>query len=130
MYRTVGHNGWGHRGWHSHYGHRGPRGFFFFPIFPFMLIGMFLFFGLFKFLFPLILIGVGIAFFSRMMRGGFHGGPRPEFWNRDWNWDHNWHNKLKRKNDWSDDSKPKRGEGDDDSPRYARTANGDWVEIV
>ena len=126
MYRSVGHNGWGHRGWHGHHGHHGPRGFMFVP---FLFLGFFLFFGLFKFLFPLIVIGLAVAFFSRMMRGGFHGGPRGQFWNREWNWDGNWQQELKRKHDWDSDEKPKRGEADD-SPRYARTANGDWVEIV
>ena len=80
MYRSVGHHGWGRYGWHGN----GPRGCFFLPV---LFLGFFLFFGLFKFLFPLLMIGLAVAFFSRMMRGGFHGGRRGEFWNRNWNWE-------------------------------------------
>ena len=122
MYRSVGHHGWGHHGWHG----KGPRGFFFLPV---LFLGFFMFFGLFKFLLPLIVIGLAVAFVSRMMCGGFHGGRGGDVWNRNWNWNNDGHPEFKRKHDWDSDSKPKRGE-DDDSPRYTRTANGDWVEIV
>lgn len=127
---------------------RGPHPMFFFPA---LLLAGFVFFGLFKFLFPLIVLGFVFMGIRAMMRGGFgghhggfrgHGGfgghhgmgrfqsGRQEFWNQRWNWENHWSDK--RKNGWHDDEsdeKPKRGDSDD-SPRYARTANGDWVEIV
>ena len=113
----YGMRGYGHH--YRHHGWHGPRpfmGFFFF-----IPVLMMLFFGfvLLKFLWPLLLIGIGIALFSRSRRGdwgrgGF--GPRRGDWGQDW------HEKFK--NEWDD--KPKH----DDDHRYTRTADGDWVEIV
>src|SRR6185369_3516686 len=95
---------WGRRG-RGH--HHGPHGFFFIPV---LLLAGFVFFGLFKFLFPLIVIGVVIAVVSAKMRGGFgHGGWEGrgrEFWNQRWNWENEW--SEKRKHDWMGDEKPKR----------------------
>lgn len=129
MHRMNGYRGdWGsHGGWG-----RGPHPMF---LFPMMLLAGFVFFGLFKFLFPLILLGLVFMGVRALLHGGFGGrnqwrrfeGQRPEFWNHRWNWENQW--SEKRKHDESDDDKPKRG-GENDSPRYARTANGDWVEII
>ncbi len=135
MYGMSGYRGeWNNRGGWDRRGYRGrgPHGFFFFPI---LLLAGFAFFGLFKFLLPLIVIGMVVTFVSSKMRGGFgghgrfhhHGGGGREFWNQRWNWENEW--SEKRKHDWNGDEKPKRDDSDD-SPRYARTANGDWVEIV
>ncbi len=119
---------WGRRG----RGHHGPHGFFFIPV---ILLAGFVFFGLFKFLFPLIVIGVVIAVVSAKMRGGFGGrggwgnweGRGREFWNQRWNWENDW--SEKRKHDWMSDEKPKRDDSGDE-PRYTRAPNGDWVEII
>ena len=127
MYGSQWHNrgDWGRRG----RGHHGPHGFFFIPV---ILIAGFFFFGLFKFFLPLIALGLIFMGVRTLMRGGFggHGGWESrgrEFWNQRWNWENEW--SEKRKHDWMSDNKPKRGDSDD-SPRYARTANGDWVEII
>jgi hypothetical protein len=93
---------------HYHYGwNRGWRPFWFMPfgflMFPLMF---FLFFGLFKFLWPLLLIGLGIAMFKGWSRHS--GGPGRWNWDNDWNqkWKHDWDEKPKH--DWDD--KPKRGD--------------------
>jgi len=117
---------WGRRGRGYH---RGPHGLFFIP---FLLLAGFVFFGLFKFLFPLIVIGVVIAVVSAKMRGGWGGhggweGRGREFWNQRWNWENQWDGK--RKHDWMHDEKPKRDDSGDE-PRYTRAPNGDWVEII
>ena len=116
---------WGRRG----YRHHGPHGFFFLPV---ILIAGFLFFGLFKLFLPLIALGLIFVGVRTLMRGGHGGwggweGRGREFWNQRWNWENEW--SQKRTHDWTSDDKPKRDDGDD-SPRYARTANGDWVEII
>ncbi len=97
-------------GWHR------PRPFMF--IFPVMLL---LFFGfvMLKFLWPLLLIGIGIALFKRSRGGDWgHSGE----WGRG-QWGQDWHEKFKNELD----DKPKH---DDDDRRYTQTADGDWVEIV
>jgi hypothetical protein len=103
---------YGMRGYRYHrHGWRGPRPFMgFFFIIPVLLM-LFIAFTLLKFLWPLLLIGLGIAFLSRRSRGR---------WGQ---WDSDWHEKSKH--DWDD--KPKQ---DSDDRRYTRTADGDWVEIV
>ena len=126
MYRMNGYRGdWGHRGGWG----RRPHPFFFFPA---LLLAGFVFFGLFKFFLPLIALGLIFMGVRALMHGGFggHGGWESrgrEFWNQRWNWENEW--SEKRKHDWMSDEKPKRDDSGD-SPRYARTANGDWVEIV
>ncbi len=129
MYRMNGYRGdWGHRGG---WGHR-PHHFFFFP--GILLFG-FVFFGLFKFFLPVIALGLIFMGVRALMHGGFGGhgdwgrleGRGREFWNQRWNWENDW--SEKRKNNWMGDEKPKRDESDD-SPRYTRTANGEWVEII
>ncbi len=134
MYGMSDRSEWNHRGdWGRRgRGHHGPHGFFFFPL---ILLAGFMFFGLFKFLFPLIALGFIFMGVRTLMRGGFGGhggwgnweGRGREFWNQRWNWENEW--SEKRKHDWMNDEKPKRDDSDD-SPRYARTANGDWVEII
>lgn len=122
MYRTVGHHGWGQRGGWG-YGH-GPHGFVFLP--GLLLMGL-VFFGLFKFLLPVMLVGLALALVSGFWRHGRGGRAGRGFWNERWNWEHERYGEFKRKNDWGE--KPKH-EDDDDRPRYTRTANGDWVEII
>ncbi|MBZ0279748.1 MAG: hypothetical protein K8L97_03340 [Anaerolineae bacterium] len=127
MYKT----GWQHHqhSWHSghghgwggrHHHHRGFHGGFF--VLPGLLLMGFLFFGLLKFLWPLLLIGFLFAMFNGFMRGGMHRR----------NWGADWQEKWKR--EWGDEKfkneeKAKRGY-DDDAPRFTRTADGDWVEII
>ncbi|MBZ0278580.1 MAG: hypothetical protein K8I60_20700 [Anaerolineae bacterium] len=110
MYGMHGHH------YHHHYGWHRPRPFMgLFFLFPVMLM---LFFGMFllKFLWPLLLIGAGFALFSRSRRGDWgHGG----FSHRMGDW------YEKSKHDW--DEKPKH---EQETRRYARTADGDWVEII
>ena len=126
MYRMNGYRGhWGHRGGWG----RGPHPMFFFPA---LLLAGFLFFGLFKFFLPLIALGLIFVGVRTLMHGGHGGwgrweGRGREFWNQRWNWENEWNEK--RKHDWMSDEKPKHDDSGD-SPRYARTANGDWVEIV
>lgn len=115
MVRTGWHNhGWHHRGmgmnhWGGRRGFYGPRPFFFLPM---LVIGFFLFFGLLKVLWPLLLIGLGIAVFRMASKG------RPRRWESG-----RWGEKPKR--DW--DEKPKR---DSDERRFVRTADGEEVEII
>ncbi|MBI1281096.1 MAG: hypothetical protein GC179_23420 [Anaerolineaceae bacterium] len=134
MYRMNGYrDDWGYRGgWR-----RGPHPMFFFPA---LLLAGFIFFGLFKFFFPLILLAVVFMAVKAMMRGGFGGRgswgrwheDRREFWNQGWNWENRWgdHWHDKRKHDWMNDEKPKNDDSGDDQPRYTRAPNGEWVEIV
>lgn len=110
------------------YGWRGPRPFMFFPfgllILPVLAIA---FVGLFmlKFLWPLLLIGLGIALFKGWGRGHGGFGPRHGFGHGRGGWEERWNEKYK--NDWDSEEKPKR---DSDEPRFTRTADGEWVEIV
>jgi hypothetical protein len=101
---------------HYYRWHRGPSPFgclFILPVILLFLVGL----TLLKFLWPLLLIGLGFMLLKGMTGGfGSHGGE----WGRQ---QHDWH--IKHKNDWDD--KPK---NDDDDRRYTRTENGDWVEIV
>ena len=126
MYKMNGYRGdWGHRGGWG----RGPHPFFFFPA---LLVVGFLFFGLFKFFLPLIALGLIFMGVRSFMRGGQGGwgrweGRGREFWNHRWNWENEW--SEKRKHEWMGDEKPKHDDSGD-SPRYMRTANGDWVEII
>lgn len=119
------HHGWGRgwggppmmRGWHGPR-HFGPFGFF--MILPGLFLMGFLFFGLMKFLWPLLAIGLIVLGLKMVMGGG------PSRWNRDnrGGWDGS-----KRKNDWQDwDEKSKRKNSDD--RRYSQTEDGEWVEIV
>ena len=107
------------------YGWRGPRPFMMFPFAPLFILPvlglLFVGFFLLKFLWPLLLIGIGIALFKGWGRGGFGSGHHGHWENR---W-HDWHEK--HKNDWDNEEKPKR---DSDEPRFAQTASGEWVEIV
>ncbi len=111
-------------GWHHHHGwhrHGWGGGFFFLP--GLLLMG-FLFFGLLKFLWPLLVIGLLVAFVSGGMRRGF-GGYRRE-WRGDWSerWNRGWDGE-KRKNDFDEYEKPKREER-----RYTRTIDGEEIEII
>jgi hypothetical protein len=101
----MGMHHWG--GWRGFYR---PAPFFFLPM---LIIGFFLFFGLLKFLWPLLLIGLGIALF----RMAFKGDPRR--W-KSGQWGDN-----KPKRGWEE--KPKR---DVDERRFIRTADGEDVEII
>ncbi|MDL1883030.1 hypothetical protein FBR01_05220 [Anaerolineae bacterium CFX8] len=107
------HKGWRHYGhhWGHHRGHhwgkpwmRRRGGFFFF--WPGMLLVLFLAFGVFKFLWPLLLIGLGIM----LVKSARH-------WNGG-----SWDEAEKPKND---GEKPKR-----DDRRYIQTEDGDWLEII
>lgn len=112
-----------HHGWHPghgrhHFHHRGFHGGFF--VLPGLILMAVLVFGVLKFLWPLLLIGFLFAMFR-----GFKGhGPH----RRDWG---DWQEKWKR--EWGDEkfkNEEKRKRDDDDAPRYTRTADGDWVEII
>lgn len=133
MYNRMGYRGYdGFRGYHHH---RGGFGFFLMPF-----IGLFLLFALFKFFWPLLLIGfVGALIFkaSRGWSGHRQWGEGMHGWNRgDWNAHHENHFGLgehqwgplgwdeKRKNEGDTDEKPKRDD------RYTRRVNGEDIEIV
>jgi hypothetical protein len=90
---------------HWHRGrHYGWRPFWFMP-FGFLLFPLifFLFFGLFKVFWPLLLIGLGIAIFTGW---GRRFGSRP--WRDDWKPKHDWGEKPKH----DFDDKPKRDQDD------------------
>ena len=117
------HHGWGHhwggqpmmRGWHRP-PHFAPFGFFMFL--PGLFLLGFLFFGLLKFLWPLLAIGLIVMGVKMVMGGG--AAPRGRGDWREW--------QAKRKNDWNGwDEKPKRN---GDERRYSQTEDGEWVEIV
>ena len=118
---------------HMHFGHRG-FGFrpMFFPfgllMIPVAIVGFFLFIGLLKLMFPLLLIGGVIFLFSRAFRN--HRGdnlPSEMRWGQ---WkacgqtfvSSDWDDKPKRT---EDGEKPKRNER-----RFTQTADGNWVEII
>lgn len=84
--------------WH-HGGHYGWRPFWFMP-FGFLLLPLlfFLFFGLFKVFWPLLLIGLGIAIFKGWGRR-HSSGP----WNYDWKSKNDWG--MKPKHDFEDKTK-------------------------
>jgi hypothetical protein len=107
--------------WGPHGYYRGGwgGGFFFLP--GLFLLGL-LFFGVLKFLWPLLLLMFIAAPFFWMMRGMKHGGWERRWEGGDWKFKNEWGDKPK--NDWQE--KPK----NDDEPRYARTADGKWVEII
>lgn len=107
------HKGWKHYGhhWGHHRGHHWGKpwmhrrgGFFFF--WPGMLLVLFLVLGVAKFLWPLLLIGLGIL----LVKGARH-------WNGS-----DWRETEKPKND---GEKTKR-----DDRRYIQTEDGDWLEII
>jgi hypothetical protein len=106
---------WGHnqrRYWRQGYGPRG--GFFFF--WPGMILLLFLLFGVFKFLWPLLLIGLFVAIAKRATCSTRHYyGSDPD-------------DLQKRKHDELDGEKAKRTE--DDQRRYIQTEDGDWLEII
>lgn len=120
MYKTGWHHHH-HHGWGGHHRHGWGGGFFFLPL---LLVG-FVFFTMLKFLWPLLLIGILVALFSRGMRHGNHG-PWGRGWGSDWGdkWKNEWDSE-KRKNDFNGE-KPKH----DDDRCFTRTADGDWVEII
>lgn len=112
----------GYRPRHYHY-RRG--GLMFLPFLPLMILPVILVIVVFalviKFLFPLLLIGAGIWFFTRHSRS----------YRRDWSMPrHEWNDGYedKRKNDeLVSDEKPKNEDAD---KRYVQTADGNWVEII
>lgn len=106
----------GRHGWHGGYYRRGG----FMWVLP-MLMLFFLMMGVFRFFWPLLLIGLiflivkGMAFKSRRWDGG--------------DWGDKFKNDEKRKHDEYDDGeKPKRDEAD--GRRYVQTEDGEWLEII
>jgi hypothetical protein len=124
MYRMGGHHGYG---WGRH-GHHGGFGFFW--MFPMLLLMGFLFFGLLKFFWPLLLIGLIFAAIKFGKHGGHgwkHGDWSQQWKHKDWaeKWQH-YEGDWKRKNDdLIHVEKPKR-----EDRRFTRTADGDIVEII
>lgn len=88
-------------------------------VLPMMLL-FFLMFGVFRFFWPLLLIGFifllvkGTAFCSRRWEGG--------------DWGEKFKNDEKWKNGDLGGEKPKRDEAD--SRRYVQTEDGEWLEII
>ncbi|MBI5671596.1 MAG: hypothetical protein HZC41_26690 [Chloroflexi bacterium] len=102
-WRHYGYHGqhWGHHGWHHRHYRRGGMMWIVPMILLFLLV-----FGVFKFFWPLLLIGFIILMAKAVC-------PLKQWQRRDWN------EKLKN------EEKPKR-----DDPRYVQTEDGEWLEII
>lgn len=102
----------GHWGWHHRRYQRGG----FMWIGPMILL-FFVMFGVFRFFWPLLLVG----FLILLAKGAF----RSQRWDGG-DWGGKFKNDDKRKNDEYD--KPKRDDGD--NRRYVQTDDGEWLEII
>ncbi|HEX2908415.1 MAG TPA: hypothetical protein VHO69_16195 [Phototrophicaceae bacterium] len=108
---------WGrqqHHYWRQHRYDRRGGAFFFWPG---LILVFFLLFGVFKFLWPLLLIGLFVAVAKRAT-----GTPR-RYWDGSSPDD-----QEKRKHNELDGEKTKRTE--DDQRRYVQTEDGEWLEII